>query len=446
MINIKSILTIFSLFAVNAVYAADLTSIIEKSDIGRNATIAISVKDTKNNKTVYEYNSHKLLNPASVQKIFTMKSAYSKLGENFIFQTKTFKDSEDNLYIKLSADPTFTTGSLKSLLTATKEHGITKVNDVIIDPSIVDNKEWGIGWMWDDDTSFLLPKYSAFTINENNIDINILTDKKNWKPLIKNNSNYDMQIVNILNKGEKNKINIDRTPWKSNDTTYISGVIKSGANIKLPVNSTERHFTKILEKSIQETGIQVQGIVKIAPIPTNAQSIATISSQPIEKILGTTLKNSNNLYSELIFKRASTQNSQGSTEKAVEMFHKYYADIKSDKPIIVDACGISRNNLISADWITSALNKIYKEKDFAKFNILLAKPMEGTLADRLLNISLKLRAKTGTASNISTIAGYIDTQNNKKYSFAIMIQNHNKPVIEVKKFEDLIINEIYKIN
>ena len=71
--------------------------------------------------------------------------------------------------------------------------------------------------------------------------------------------------------------------------------------------------------------------------------------------------------------------------------------------------------------------------------------MEGTLKDRLLNISLRLRAKTGSASGISSIAGYVDTKDNKKYSFAIFIQNFNQPAETVKKFEDDLINAIYKM-
>ena len=63
----------------------------------------------------------------------------------------------------------------------------------------------------------------------------------------------------------------------------------------------------------------------------------------------------------MIFKSAGGHytKGQGSTQKAVDMFNNYYSDIKSDKPIIVDACGISRNDLITADWATSALSKIY---------------------------------------------------------------------------------------
>ena len=149
----------------------------------------------------------------------------------------------------------------------------------------------------------------------------------------------------------------------------------------------------------------------------------------------------------MIFKTAGGHyaKSQGTTQNAIDMLNHYFSGIKSDKPVIVDACGISRNDLLSADWVTSALNKIYNEENSEEFISLLPKPIEGTLSDRLLNISLKLRAKTGTASGISSIAGYIDTKSNKKYSFAILIQNHAMSVLDVKKFEDELINEIYKM-
>lgn len=54
------------------------------------------------------------MNPASVQKIFTMRSAYAQLGEDFVFNTAAYVDSKSNLNIKLSADPSLTTGQLKN--------------------------------------------------------------------------------------------------------------------------------------------------------------------------------------------------------------------------------------------------------------------------------------------------------------------------------------------
>lgn len=449
MTKFKTALTFIAVLVMsaNTAFCANLDSIIKKSNLDKTSTIAVSIKDAKTGKTVYEYNENKLMNPASVQKIFTMKAAYDELKPEYTFDTKVFADNNNNMYIKLSADPSLTTEDLKKLLKETKEIYRKPFNDIVIDPSVIDDKQWGTGWMWDDDTNELLPKYSPYTINQNKINITI-TPSKNGLSEIKNKSDYHMMFVNLLKNGTSNNITFERKPWASSDMTYVTGTIHSQISRQMPVNSPQSYFTTELKKSISAAGIKYSGQIKIAPVPGSAKLIAKHSSDTLENLVAYTLKNSNNLYSELIFKAAAAHQTkqQGTTQKAVDMLKKYYADVKTtEKLIIVDACGISRNDLITADWATDALNKIYKDKDFDKFAILLPKPMEGTLRDRLINISLRLRAKTGTASGISSISGYIDTKNNKKYSFAIFIQNHNEPVENVKKFEDEIINEIYKM-
>lgn len=434
--------------SVNSAFCASLDSLIHKSELNKTSTIAVSVKDANSGRIVYQYNQHKLMNPASVLKIFTMNSSYKELGDDFAYETAVFADKYNNLYIKLSADPTLTTGTLNALLKNVKDNFKKPVKDIVIDPTIIDNKQWGIGWMWDDDTNSLLPKYSPFSINENKIDIIIEPGKNGRPPQIRNNSPYQMMLVNKITNGSSNKLTYDRMPWNSGDMTFINGSVKSVVKTKLPVDSPERHFINILEKSLSGTGIKYTGTIKISRVPAGTSKIAHISSQPIDVLIGETLKNSNNFYSEMIFKTAAANYSggQGTTENAVKMFNKYFSDVKSsDKPFIVDGCGISRNDLLTADWATAALNKIYKQKDSDNFINFMAKPMEGTLSDRLLNISLKVRAKTGTASGISSIAGYIETKSKKKYSYAIFIQNHNIPTVDVKKFEDSLINEIYKM-
>ena len=446
----KFILGIFTLLSMslNPAFCASLDSIIKNSEINKNATIAVSVKDTKTGRTIYEYNGNKLVNPASVQKIFTMKAAYNELSPEYTFDTKAYVDTNNNLYIKLSGDPTLNTNRLKKLLILSKETVKKPFNDIIVDSTVIDDTQWGTGWMWDDDTNELLPKYSPYTINQNKIGIKIIPGKNGRLPEIRNNSDYHMIFVNLLKNGENNNITFKRTPWQSSDMTYVEGSIKTETSRLLPVNSPQTYFMNELRKAVSGAGIKYSGQIKTAPVPQKAKLIATESSENLEKIISETLKDSNNLYSELIFKVAGghyTQK-QGSTDKAINLFKKQYSDLNQTKDlIIVDACGISKNNLISANWTTSALNQIYKTPEFEQFAILLPKPMEGTLSNRLLDISLKLRAKTGTASNVSSIAGYIDTKSNKKYSFAIFIQNHNTESNNVKKFEDDLIREIYEM-
>lgn len=445
----KTFLLMFAItvLSVNSAFSASLDSIIKKSEIDRTSTVAVSVKDAKTGRVVYAYNEHKLMNPASVQKIFTMKAAYNALKPEYTFDTYVYTDKHNNLYLKLGADPSLTTGDLKKLFANAKENHKKTVKDIVIDPSIIDNTQWGTGWMWDDDTNALLPKYSPFSVNENKINIEILPGANGRNPEIKNKSSYPMVFVNLTRNGLSNDVSFERTPWVSGDMTYVYGTIKSQVNRKMPVDSVQTYFNTELAKALSSSGVKYSGQIKVAPTPKNAQKIASISSAPLNELMSGTLKNSNNFYSEMIFKTAGGHytNSQGSTAKAIDMFNKYYSGIKTDKPLIADGCGISRNNLMSADWATEALNFIYKDSDFNQFVLLLPKPIEGTLSDRLLNISLQLRAKTGTASGISSIAGYLDTKSGKKYSFAIFIQNNNSDATKIKKFEDALINEIYKM-
>lgn len=447
--RIKTLITTAVIFLFTAIpsESSSLDSLIQKSDINKTSTIAVSVKDVKSGKIIYQYNEHKLMNPASAQKVFTMRSAYNQLGKDYTFKTTAYIDKNSNLYIKLGADPSLTTSSLKNLLNTVAEKYNKPIKDIVLDGTIIDNKQWGTGWMWDDDANPYLPKYSPFSVNENKIDIVIQPGKNERTPEIKNKSPYSLMFVNMLKNGATDSLSFERQPWLTSDMTYIQGTIKNTIKQKLPIDSPERHFNEILKQAVSSSKLKFTGNIKYAPVQSGAQKIAEINSVRLSELIATTLKNSNNFYSEMIFKTAAAEYSkkQGTTENAIEMFNKYYSDIKSEKPVIADACGISRNDLISADWMTEALNKLYKDKDFNDFVTLLPKPIEGTLTDRLLDISLKLRAKTGTASGISSITGYVDSKSGKKYSFAILIQNFSQPVINIKKFEDLIIREIYKM-
>ena len=322
MTKFKTALTFIAVLVMsaNTAFCANLDSIIKKSNLDKTSTIAVSIKDAKTGKTIYEYNENKLMNPASVQKIFTMKAAYEELKPEYTFDTKVFADNNNNMYIKLSADPSLTTEDLKKLLKETKEIYRKPFNDIVIDPSVIDDKQWGTGWMWDDDTNELLPKYSPYTINQNKINITI-TPSKNGLSEIKNKSDYHMMFVNLLKNGTSNNITFERKPWASSDMTYVTGTIHSQISRQMPVNSPQSYFTTELKKSISAAGIKYSGQIKIAPVPGSAKLIAKHSSDTLENLVAYTLKNSNNLYSELIFKAAAAHQTkqQGTTQKAVDM-------------------------------------------------------------------------------------------------------------------------------
>lgn len=426
--------------------AKDFDNIIKKSQLDETATISVSVKNAKTGKVLYEYNQNKYLHPASALKLFTMAAAYDQLGGDYQYRTQLFKDKNNNIYLKLSGDPTLTTSDLTNLFKELKSKYKINVNDVVIDPTVIDNSQWGTGWMWDDDTSKYLPKYSPFTINGNIINISLKPSKNNTFPEIKNKSDYQITIVNMLKNGDKNNIRIVRQPWIQSDMVYLKGTIKTPLTVQLPVNQLERNFKTQLQSALKTAKISPKGTIKVAPMQEHTELILEHVSKPLDTIVSKVLKDSNNLYAEMIFKTSGAKfsDSQGTTAAGIDFFNNYYKDINTKtKPVIADGSGASRNDLITADWMTEALNKIYKNNDFDGFQKLMAKPVEGTLSDRLLNISQNVRAKTGTISGVSVLTGYVDAKSNNKYSFAILIQNYPDSSLDAKKLEDAIVNEIY---
>ena len=435
-----------SLFAAQIAGAKDFDNIIKKSQLDETATISVSVKNSKTGKVLYEYNQNKYLHPASALKLFTMAAAYDQLGGDYQYRTQLFKDKNNNIYLKLSGDPTLTTSDLTNLFKELKSKYKINVNDVVIDPTVIDNSQWGTGWMWDDDTSKYLPKYSPFTINGNIINISLKPSKNNTFPEIKNKSDYQITIVNMLKNGDKNNIRIVRQPWIQSDMVYLKGTIKTPLTVQLPINQLERNFKTQLQSALKTAKISPKGTIKVAPMQEHTELILEHVSKPLDTIVSKVLKDSNNLYAEMIFKTSGAKfsDSQGTTAAGIDFFNNYYKDINTKtKPVIADGSGASRNDLITADWMTEALNKIYKNNDFDGFQKLMAKPVEGTLSDRLLNISQNVRAKTGTISGVSVLTGYVDAKSNNKYSFAILIQNYPDSSLDAKKLEDAIVNEIY---
>ena len=168
---------------------------------------------------------------------------------------------------------------------------------------------------------------------------------------------------------------------------------------------------------------------------------------PVAKVVSLSLQNSNNLMSETIYKLAASKkyNATGTTVLAAKMFEEFCDNngIDTKSILIKDGSGVSRKNLMSVDWMTTALNKLAKRKDFAQFKDNMAQTGDGTLSNRLHDLRGEAWLKTGSLSGVSGITGYVKSEDGNTYSVAILIQNFIVEHEKVKTFEDEIIKIIY---
>lgn len=422
----------------------DLDSIVQNSALNRTSTIAVSVKNAKTGDVEYEYNQDKLLHPASVLKVITLPAALNTLGTDYTYETKFGIDDKNNLYIKLGADPQLNGEQLK---TAVQAIPAKELNKVVIDDKVLDRYEWGIGWMWDDETNPLMAKISPYNFKENLLNVKIIpANESGSQAKVYPEAIGAASIVNLVTTGNKNDILVYRQNSISPNIVYVYGTAASEQTVKIPIGNPERNFITNLEYHMKNRNIAYPNST-IGIYPETAKTFFTVKND-IKPIIPKILQDSSNYYAETLFKTAGGINAkaQGCFENSQKLFNEYYKSLGVDtkKIILADASGVSRNNLFSADWITEALYKIQKDKNFEYIKANMANPGKGTMQNRLMDLDGKLEAKTGSLSNISAIAGYVKDDKGEEHVFSIMVENFNSHMKEARDLQDKIIRAIYK--
>lgn len=429
--------------------------IINKSELKNSATISVSIKKADKNNVIYERESKKLLLPASTLKLITMAPMIETLGDKYLFKTQFYYDDEKNLYIKLGADPYLTSEDLKNMLLKLKDAQLFPLNNIYIDSSIMDGIEWGIGWMWDNETNQLMQKYSAYNLDQNLMQIRVEPQKEGedlieGEPakIISSNSATTTIMNYVKTSREENNIYSARFNWISPNILYLQGTISEATTLNIPTSSPQAYFLTELKKHLKNIGISYQKI-QYEPLP-EGKKLLTEKVSGVERAVIDILQKSKNFISETLLKIASHSktNNQGSTIEGIQIINDYYKNInlsKNPRFYIVDASGVSHNNLITTDFMTDALiyNKGKSHYEFIKSR--LATPDVGTMKGRLLDCKDLIWVKTGTLSGISGITGYAKSKKGDEYVFSILIQNYTQDSSVAKQLEDEIIRAIVEL-
>ena len=415
----------------------EFAEIIVDSGI-RKESISVSFRDINTGRVVYALNCKILMNPASIQKALTMPAAAQILGNDYKFATELYSINDESYLIKLAGDPYLTYPDLKNL---TKNIKRTTKN-IYIDDSILDKKFWGEGWQWDDDMNILMPKFGAYNLDKNIIKLQIVPSEAGGFATILNPTQYPLVFINTVTSSNKTALDIKREPTAANNVLTLSGTVARQTTAYVPSNDIKRYFETQLTRALGENKVYLKNPFFVKQKSENDKFEKNIEHE-LSFALNDILKNSNNMSAETVFKLAGGKfkGETGSDISGIEMFNDFckkhnidYSEIK-----IVDGSGVSKNNLVTADFVS---NFLYKNKNNEPMKYL-PKPGEGTLEQRLLPLKDFLTAKTGTLSNVSSLAGYLKTKAGNEYSFCIIQNDVKLSSSEKKRLEDYIIREAY---
>ena len=357
----KIISLFFAIFlTLSSVQAENVTKTIN-SLINKDA-VSVSVKDISNNKEVYSLNKKAPMIPASTLKLVTSSAALNTLGSDYEFSTKLYKSSNNDLYLKLGADPFLTSSDLKKMMTVAKEKNILEPKNIYIDSSIFDHVEWGDGWQWDDEMNPLMPKFSAYNIDENLLNIEITPSMQNMPPSIVVKPFYPLTFMNLITTDvtlSKNDISIVKNLNFAQNVYDAKGEITKIENIKMPIPNLQRYFKLRLDDVINAQKIDYNKGYPNAILPTKNIYLVTSVAHKMPDAMESILKTSNNLVAETVFKLAGAKwaEEKGSISNSLGMLKFYISslNIPTDDVKIVDGSGVSKNNIMTADFMTDFL-------------------------------------------------------------------------------------------
>jgi D-alanyl-D-alanine carboxypeptidase/D-alanyl-D-alanine-endopeptidase (penicillin-binding protein 4) len=217
----------------------------------------------------------------------------------------------------------------------------------------------------------------------------------------------------------------------------IAGAIPSDARpsrLTVSAGDPTRWFVSVLRHELQRAGIAVTGgsydIDDVMPKPDlgAAGVVYAHRSRPLAELARPMLKDSINLYSEAVFRMSTGVMGGRTNDDALAALSERLTawGLQPDGVQIVDGSGLSRRDGLAADTLVSILARMYDPAMESPWMTgLPVAGRDGSLENRLRNTPAEsnIRAKTGTMTNIRSLAGYVWSRDREPLAFVIMVNN-----------------------
>ena len=439
----------------------------------RNASVSI-LAVTAAGDTLLDINRERYMLPASTMKLFTTALALRVLGEDYRFKTSvgysgtiTGGRLEGDLYIIGGGDPTMCgtrneTGPVFSeWLGFLKSAGIREITGYVIGDGrcFPEMPEQG-SWEMDDTGTYYGAGATGLAFAENTVSFDVSPGQSPGAPL-KIKPSYPetpwMRYVYSCTTGPKGSGNsLYLYTTRNSVIAEMHGTlaedrkqtIEMTAN-KFPEYTCAYHFAEYLKnngiscgKGPADLGFVFSPAEKEKGWKPEAQKnlsvLGTTMSKKLSDIVFITNMESNNLYAEAMLKTVakaySGEGTYGAAYLAKNSFMKKLG-VGTGGLVQVDGSGLSRQNMVTADFICRLLKAMLDAPESSSYINSLPRPgYDGTLKhimpDAPASDRMRIRMKSGTMSGVRCFSGYImpaENSDGDAVVFSIMVNNFDAP-------------------
>ncbi|MEM7083202.1 MAG: D-alanyl-D-alanine carboxypeptidase/D-alanyl-D-alanine-endopeptidase [Pseudomonadota bacterium] len=411
--------------------------------------VSLIVKEVNSERPMVSYQAAIARNPASVMKMFTTFAALSELGPGFQWQTDVRRTGlaengqlNGDLIVVGGGDPSFLQENLWALVNQLSVRGIHTINgDLIVDESLFDLPDHDPG-------AFDGRQYRPYNVGPHAALFNFNAINFTLVPVAK--PFVDIRVVPAVKGLEVvSRVKALTGACKSNRIRMRIAVeaIESGRQVmftgQYPKSCGRYQLTRAVLPSnellygtlstlLEERGGGLNGALLIGRAPSDSRKLMSLTSPTLSEVVRSTNKFSNNVMSQQLFLTLGEQMygapataSKGDTALRAVLSRQ---GIDVESLIIANGSGLCRQCRVTADTIVQLLDVAWHSPYMPEFIASLGVPgIDGSLKKRFPKGSYKGRVhmKTGTIDHVSAAAGYVQTRDNRRLQFALMINQEN---------------------
>jgi D-alanyl-D-alanine carboxypeptidase/D-alanyl-D-alanine-endopeptidase (penicillin-binding protein 4) len=339
-------------------------------------------------RVLYARNDGTLVMPASNRKLFAAATIAGCLGLDRRLETEIWLDGED-LVLRGDGDPSLGSwryerqNELDDLAVTLRSRGVTRVRDVVADASAFDRVTIPGGW-----------KHG--------------------------------------NLGADYAAPVDALAWTENEIP-----------VDRSVEDPPLHAATALRDALTLRGIEVAGVPRVNTEPRAwGEKLLTIPSPFVGHLLTTVLKNSHNLYAEMLFKRSSGGTYDGSFELERALLGGEQR-LEPGTFRFVDGSGLAPDDLITTSAAIRLLRWMNDPLLRGLWWSLLARPgEEGTLRRRLAGLEERFAGKTGTINGVNALSGIVAMPGGRFRYLSIIVNHHTGDGDEALRIIDEIVRAV----
>lgn len=425
------------------------------------AVWGIAVQSLDRNERLFDLNPRALLVPASIAKLISAASAADAVGWEYRFETTlratgVVSDGtlRGDLLIVGSGDPSIGgragpaaagapagNDDLSAWVDALKAAGIRRIDGRVIgDDDAIEDPRPQLAWAWDDLGYPTGALFGALNLGENRMVVTITPAAGPGGPAAMTVEPHAAGRP-LANRVMTTAAGTTQLLWpeqRPGETALtIAGTIPAGAapaRLNVAVGNPTLWFASVFRNRLQRDGIEVTGdawdIDDVMPRVErdSAQVLFTHRSPPLSAIVQPMLKESINLYAEAALRLNAAGVVPATNDAALAGLRKRFEawGVPPDAQQIVDGSGLSRRNTVSAEAVLAVLQRMHDATNASPFMTgLPVAGVDGTLDGRLRDAPAagNVRAKTGTMSNIRSLAGYVTTRDGERLAFVVLANN-----------------------